>query len=326
MINTNDILNLESSTDAKFREYAGEVYRFQVSHNSIYAKWCDLLGHTDQKTQKTEEFCFLPIGLFKEHHISCYPTHELAFTSSATSGMGQSKHYIHRSEDYINTFTKGFQSFFSGYRFDYMAALLPSYLDREGSGLIYMVNYLIHEVVGAGDFYNRDYERLIADLEVRTQKRQVVALFGVTFGLLELLAFPNKVDWHFVHIIETGGMKGHGKEITRNELYERIRLHFKGVHLHSEYGMTELTSQAYSHDDGLFLTPPWMRVLIQDPSDYQHWLPTGKTGRICIIDLMNYHSCAFIATDDLGRLHPDGRFEILGRLDYADIRGCNQLL
>ena len=313
-------------TDFKFTQFALEVYRFQCIHNKVYAQWLHLLGRTDQNIEKIEDIPFLPISLFKTHEVRSFPSHEITFVSSATTGSQQSQHHIHKASDYIDTFTRGFRDYFKGRRFDYLAALLPSYLDRSGSGLIYMVEHLMAHEIGQGDFYNRDFLRLVEDLERLSSSGKRVLLFGVTFGLLALTEIPNKIDWNYIEIVETGGMKGHGKELTRGEVTEQLVKAFPGVTLHSEYGMTELSSQAYGTSGGNFECPSWMRVCIQDPADPQHLLPQGKTGRICIIDLMNYHSCAFIATDDLGRMDENGNFEVLGRLDYADVRGCNQLL
>lgn len=303
-----------------------EVYQFQKEHNSTYARWLHLLGQYDQPIEFIEDLAFLPISLFKNHKISCFEDHEVVFRSSSTTGLNPSYHYIHKEDDYIQTCKTGFNRVFSSITFDYLAALLPSYLDRSGSGLIHMVSKFMEDPVGKGKFYNTDFHQLIEDLERRTHQKQTVLLFAVTFGLLELLKIPNKIRWNYVHIIETGGMKGHGKEITRQELHQVVTQQFSGVHLHSEYGMTELCSQAYALHGAIFQSPPWMKILIQDPADPKNFLSEGKTGRICIIDLMNYHSCSFIATDDLGKRYADGSFEVLGRFDHAEIRGCNQLL
>ena len=326
MINPKTIWRNVPLTDVKFNELALEVYEFQKAHNNVYAQWSHLLGETDKKINKIEDIPFLPIALFKNHAVTSYPTHELVFTSSSTSGLGQSKHYIYKEQDYIHTFTEGFRRHFHPKNFDYLAALLPSYLDRSGSGLIHMVQNLMETEVGDGAFYNRNFSLLVEDLERLSSSGKQILLFGVTFGLLELSKIKNSVKWEYVQIVETGGMKGHGKEQIRDELYAELRGAFPGVTIHSEYGMTELTSQAYAIENGQFTCPSWMKILIQDPSDPKTFLGPGKTGRICIIDLMNYHSCAFIATDDLGKTTDSGTFEVLGRFDHADIRGCNQLL
>ena len=326
MINPSDIWNHLPLTNAKFNDFALEVYQFQSVHNNVYAQWCDLLGKSDENVNKVENIPFLPISIFKTHKVSAFDTHELMFTSSGTSGSERSQHYIYKERDYIDSFTFGFHHYFKGQKFDYLAALLPSYLDRTGSGLIHMVQHLMQNEIGDGKFYNRDFKSLVSDLEYLTQNGKRILLFGVTFGLLELSKISNNIDWNCVEIVETGGMKGHGKEQIRGELYSILKKAFPGIQIHSEYGMTELCSQAYANESGWFKCPSWMRVMIQDPSDPYTFLETGKTGRICIIDLMNYHSCPFIATDDLGKMNAQGEFEVLGRLDYADIRGCNQLL
>lgn len=326
MINPNTIWRNVPLTDVKFTELALEVYEFQRAHNSVYAQWSNLLGESDKKVNIIEDIPFLPISLFKNHPVTSYTTHELIFTSSSTSGTGQSKHLIYKERDYIDTFTRGFREHFRHTQFDYLAALLPSYLDRSGSGLIHMVQNLMQSEVGNGAFYNRNFSLLVEDLERLSSMGKRILLFGVTFGLLELSKINNSVNWEYVDIVETGGMKGHGKEQVRDELYRALRIAFPGVKIHSEYGMTELSSQAYAIENGQFTCPSWMKILIQDPSDPKVFLGPGKTGRICVIDLMNYHSCAFIATDDLGKTTESGTFEVLGRFDYADIRGCNQLL
>jgi len=326
MIKPSDIWQNLPLTEVKFKDFALEVYQFQIAHNNVYAQWCDLLGKTDENINKVENIPFLPISLFKTHKVSAFDSHELIFSSSGTSSSEKSQHYIYRERDYVESFTRGFRHYFHGQNFEYLAALLPSYLDRTGSGLIHMVQNLMKNEIGEGKFYNRDFNSLISDLELLTKNKKRVLLFGVTFGLLELSKITNNINWNFVEIVETGGMKGHGKEQVRSELYTLLRNAFPGIHIHSEYGMTELCSQAYATENGWFKCPSWMCVMIQDPSDPSTFLEAGKTGRICIIDLMNYHSCAFIATDDLGKLNKNGEFEVMGRLDYADIRGCNQLL
>lgn len=268
---------------------------------------------------------FLPISFFKNGVVSCFDSHELIFTSSSTTGLGVSQHYIHKEKDYKNTFSAGFKAFSDSSPYDFIAALLPSYLDRSGSGLIYMVQHLMTEPGVKGKFYNLDVARLLQDLTSPENKNKKILLLGVTYALLQFAEFTGKMKLN-VDVMETGGMKGKGPEWVREELHAYLCKQWGLTNIYSEYGMTELTSQAYSRGNGRFVCPPWMKVLIQDPSDYTSYLGYGKTGRICIIDLMNYHSCAFIATDDLGRVYEDGSFEIMGRLDYSDIRGCNLLV
>lgn len=317
----------------KFKELASEILEFQLANNAIYAQWSKIFYGIDERSFKNveslESFPFLPISQFKYHKISCFQTHELVFKSSGTTQQSQaSKHHIYRANDYKTAYLNGFQLAMNNKSFDVLMALLPSYLDRSDSGLVSMVQGFIQEGacgISEGKFYNQNTELFILDLEKHIKNQKKVLIIGVTFALLQLiesLKFPLKG----VNILETGGMKGRGKELTRQELHETLSRHLCVETIWSEYGMTELTSQAYSLSEGRFTTPPWMKILIQDPTDPKNFMPSGKTGRICVVDLFNYHSCSFIATDDLGKLHDDGSFEVLGRLDYSDIRGCNLMI
>lgn len=323
-INAADIIN-SILKNSKFNETALEIFKFQKAYNIEYVRWIKLLERIDQDPQNLVDIPFLPISLFKRFKISCYPTHELCFESSSTTGKGISKHYIHKKEIYEQSFISAFQYFYQE-KWDFVGALLPSYLDRTNSGLVYMVNSLIPQIASSGEFFNRDYSALVDEIETKKRNNQKVLLFGVTFGLLELAKISGKRNWVHLTVIETGGMKGHGTEMVRQDVHQALKSAWNLDYIQSEYGMTELTSQAYSLKDGIFKTPPWMKILIQDPSDPSSFLAYGKTGRICVIDLLNYHSCSFIATDDLGKMYEDGSFEILGRIDYSDVRGCNQLL
>ncbi len=318
------IHNLPINED-KFKEICFELYEFQKDNNRIYAQWLNLLYEVDKPLKNLADIPFLPISCFKNGLVSCYDQHEIEFTSSSTTGLGVSRHYIHKTEDYKNTFLAGFKAFSSAQPYDFIAALLPSYLDRNGSGLIYMVQHLMEEPGVSGKFYNLDVDSLLQDLTSPENKNKKILLFGVTFALIQFAKFTGKLNLN-IDVIETGGMKGKGPEWVREELHTYLCKQWGIQNIYSEYGMTELTSQAYSHGQGRFICPPWMKILIQDPSDYTAFLSYGKTGRICVIDLMNYHSCAFIATDDLGRLNKDGSFEIMGRIDYSDLRGCNLLV
>jgi len=317
----------------KFKVLALEIFEFQLSNNSIYAQWCKIFYGIDEHTVKNVESLtslpFLPISQFKSHKISCFSDHELTFSSSGTTHQGvSSKHYIHRASDYKKSYLNGFEHAMKAQKFDVLMALLPSYLDRSDSGLINMVQgFLDEQVCGVaeGEFYNQNIDKFLADLENHTSLGKKVLVIGVTFALLQLIEKVTK-PLIGVNILETGGMKGRGKELTRDELHELLSARLGVDPIWSEYGMTELTSQAYSLSAGQFFCPPWMQILIQDPSDPKNFMPIGKTGRICVIDLFNYHSCSFIATDDLGKVHDDGSFEVLGRLDYSDIRGCNLMI
>ncbi len=323
-INAIDIID-STLKYSKFNETALEIFKFQKTYSKYYAQWLKLLGSIDQDPQNIVDIPFIPISLFKQHKISCYSSHEIYFESSSTTGKGVSRHYIHKKKIYDQTFISTFNYFYKE-KWDFVGALLPSYLDRNNSGLVYMVDTLIPLISDSGDFFNKDYKSLVDIIDNKREKNQKVLIFGVTFGLMELANISGNKNWDHITVIETGGMKGHGAEVVRDEVHNKLKSTWNLNFIQSEYGMTELTSQAYSLNNGIFNCPPWMKVLIQDPSDPKSFLPIGKTGRICIIDLMNYHSCSFIATDDLGKLNKDGSFEILGRIDYSDIRGCNQLL
>lgn len=326
-ITKSDIATFLSIKDFEFTNLALDLYQRHLCHHGIYAKWVKLLYKSDKTVDCIEDIPFLPISLFKHHVVSLFDDHEKIFTSSSTTGQGISKHYFHVLQDYVLTFCKGFDIIYKKESFDTLVALLPGYLDRQGSSLVYMVDELMKKHVGDGAFFKNNYEEAAKYIEKQTIKNRKVLLFGVTFGLLNLLELNNSINWNFVTVIETGGMKGHGKELSRSELYEKLETKWTNVRLDSEYGMTELTSQAYAvKNTGRFYPPTWMKILIKDKSDPQKILGYHKTGKICIIDLANYHSCPFIESDDLGRLYPDGSFEVLGRIDHSDIRGCNLLL
>lgn len=317
----------------KFKDLALEILQFQISNNSKYAQWSKIFYDIDKHSLKSvksyENIPFLPITHFKSHKISCYHSHELIFSSSGTTQQSNpSRHFIHKKSDYKNSYLNGFRYAMKDQKFDVLMALLPSYLDRSDSGLIDMVQGFIENGVcgiSKGQFYNQDIHQFLVDLDNYQNEGKKILIIGVTFALLQLIKHIQQ-PLHGVYIIETGGMKGRGKELIRSELHELLSNALNVNPIWSEYGMTELTSQAYSLGNGIFLPPPWMKIMIQDPSDPKSFFPPGKTGRICIIDLFNYHSCSFIATDDLGKLNFGGGFEVLGRLDYADVRGCNLMI
>ena len=207
-----------------------------------------------------------------------------------------------------------------------MLGLLPSYLERQGSSLIYMVEHMIQHGQSGSGFYLNQYQEVASRIAQNEAEGIPTLLFGVTFALLAMAETLPTQQWHNTRIMETGGMKGRGPEITRDELHSRLKQTFLGAEIHSEYGMTELLSQAYAKDGHRFYCPPWMKVFIQDPGDPKQYLPDGKTGRLCVVDLANINSCSFIATDDLAKRFNDGSFEVMGRIDFSDLRGCNQLV
>ncbi|OYD44229.1 acyl transferase [Sphingobacterium cellulitidis] len=321
----NKIFNIQS--EEEFNHCALEVFRFQAQNNKVYQQYIDILGINPKDIIHYKTIPFLPIQFFKSQDIiveGLIP--EVTFSSSGTTGMITSKHLVAKSSLYIESFRKAFEEFYGDVKDIAILALLPSYLERSGSSLIYMVDDLINrsEKAESGYFlYNHDdlFNRLT---ELRNSKTKTV-LFGVTYALLDFIENFN-IDFPELIVMETGGMKGKRKEMIREELHEILCKGFNVPSIHSEYGMTELLSQGYSSGNGLFKTPNWMKILIRDTNDPLTLLDNKKTGAINVIDLANYYSCSFIATQDLGKFHSDGSFEILGRFDNSDIRGCNLLV
>ena len=313
------------ANDLDFFEFCKEIYLFQSSQNQIYQKWIALNNKVDKPIQNIVDFPFLPISAFKNHTVLSKSPVEQVFTSSSTTGKGISKHHIHKLSLYESSFIEGFNHFYGSFEEYKIFALLPNYLERSGSSLVYMAKYMIENSKLGGNFYLYDHHKLMQDIQLSLEKNEKIILLGVTFALIDFAEFTKNNSLKNCIIMETGGMKGRGKEPIRAELHQELCNAFDVTSIHSEYGMTELLSQAYSAGNGRFFCPPWMKILIQDASDPTSFMPTGKTGRVCIIDLANIYSCSFIATDDLGKLHEDGSFEIMGRLDFSDIRGCSQL-
>ena len=252
---------------------------------------------------------------------------EAVFESSGTTGKTPSRHHVANIQLYRENFLRNFNAFYGSPEELCILALLPSYLERESSSLVYMMNQLIQWSKHADSgFYLDQLGELSAILGKRNNDRHPTLLLGVSFALLDL-AEQNPISlWNNISVMETGGMKGRRKDLVRSELHRVLKEAFGVGNIHSEYGMTELLSQAYSDGDGLFRPPPWMNVLVRDPNDPLSLLPPGQSGGINIIDLANIYSCSFIATGDLGKVHEDGSFEVLGRYDHSDIRGCNLLI
>ncbi len=313
------------ASDIDFLTYCKEIYLFQRSHNQIYQKWITLYKGVDKQPENFVDFPFLPISMFKNQQVVSANPFETTFTSSSTTGKGVSSHFVHKLSVYERSFSEGFNLFYQDYSKYKIFALLPNYLERSGSSLVYMANFMIENSKLGGGFYLYDFEKLLSDIQMSLRNNEPILLLGVTFALLDFAEFAKNHSFKNCIIMETGGMKGRGVEPTRMELHQTLCNAFSVNDIHSEYGMTELLSQAYSQGNGRFFCPPWMKVLVQDASDPGNWMPNGKTGRICIIDLANIYSCSFIATDDLGKVYDDGSFEILGRLDFSDMRGCSQL-
>ncbi len=308
-----------------FNELALSIFHYQVSESGPYLDFCTSLGRLNPKD--VSDIPFLPISAFKSHQIlSGAQNAEIQFKSSGTTDSIKSRHHVADLSVYESSFMHGFTSSYGAPQDCCILALLPSYLERSGSSLVYMANKLI-EVSGHADsgFYLDDLASLHQKLQSLKENGTKTILLGVSFALLDMAEdFP--IDFPELIVMETGGMKGRKKELTREALHGILQNGFGVPQVHSEYGMTELLSQAYSSGGGRFTTPPWMRVSARQIDDPFSEVNTGRTGGLNIIDLANIHSCSFIATDDLGRIHEDGTFEVLGRYDVSDIRGCSLLI
>lgn len=320
------IFKIKNESD--FLATALEVFSYQCNKNIVYQDFIKSLRRNCNTVKALADIPFLPVEFFRNHKIVTgdHPI-EAVFESSSTTGAIPGKHYVCDLELYEKSFLNSFR-FFYGNPEDYLiAALLPSYTEREGSSLVYMVNKLIEESHHPlSGFYKGSIEDLLKTIDKAKKENIKILLIGVSFALLDL-AENHSPDLSGITLMETGGMKGRRKEITRSELHGILKNKFNLPVIHSEYGMTELMSQAYSKGDGIFYTPPWMKIIIRDPQDpISVYTETGRTGGINIIDLANMNSCSFISTGDLGKLHNDGGFEVLGRFDASDIRGCNLLV
>lgn len=311
-----------------FRETALKVFFYQAEHCSVYRDYLKGIGSDPDSIHEPEEIPFLPVEFFRTHRvISDEPEPELIFESSGTSQSNTARHYVAHAFVYRESFSEAFQANYGPPERLCILALLPSYLERSGSSLVYMMDHLIGQS-GHPDsgFYLDNLEDLFAILLKRNEDNYPTLLMGVSFALLDLAEkYPMKLSDHVV-VMETGGMKGRRKELVRKEVHDQLSKAFGTRLIHSEYGMTELLSQAYSPGQGIFKAPPWMRVLVRDPNDPFTPLQTGQTGGLNIIDLANLYSCSFIATGDLGKLYEDGTFEVQGRFDHSDIRGCNLMV
>lgn len=325
MINSNDIFSISSKKE--FEKIALKVFRFQFDNNTVYKEFCTLLNKKKENVKSLIEIPFLPIQFFKSHEVlSSSGAIHVTFTSSGTTGAQTSKHFVTDISLYEQSYRNAFSEFYGNIEDYCVLALLPSYLEREGSSLIHMVDDLIqssnHNDSG---FYLNNYDELITKLIELDNLGQNVILIGVTYALLDLIEM-HQFQLKNTIIMETGGMKGKRKEMIREELHEILCKGFGVPVIHSEYGMTELLSQAYSLGDGVFECPNWMQILIRDTEDALSNVKEGKTGGINVIDLANINSCSFIATQDLGKKNPNHSFEVLGRFDNSDIRGCNLMV
>ena len=321
----NNIFSIKN--EIEFNKKALEVFNHQFKNNKVYRSFCDLLYIHPSDITKIEDIPFLPIQFFKQRKIvSSLDEVDEIFTSSGTTGSITSKHYVTDINLYKQSYLNGFHHFYGDIEEYTVLALLPNYLERKGSSLVYMVDDLIRKSKQEeSGFYLNNLEDLAKKLTQLNHQHKKVLLIGVSFALLDLI---EKHQFRLTNtiIMETGGMKGRRKELIRNELHQLLSAGFGVEKIHSEYGMTELLSQSYSKGNGIFETPPWMKILTRDTEDALTIQPTGNTGGINVIDLANYNSCSFIATQDLGKTHHNNTFEIIGRFDNSDIRGCNLMV
>lgn len=310
-----------------FKEKALSVFLHQAAVPGIYHDYLTTLNVDPKNIKTIEEIPFLPISFFKTHTIKDENAQtEIIFSSSGTTGKENSSHYVTDLDLYIKSFTAGFKLFYGDIKKYCFLALLPSYLERNGSSLVFMCDHLIKQSQNPLSGFYLDQKKELRDtLKALQQQKQPVILLGVTYALLDI-AENFAVEFPELIIIETGGMKGRRKEMIREEVHSILKKAFRVPDIHSEYGMTELLSQAWSLKDGVFTCPPWMQIYIRDVNDPFQFAEHNITGAINIIDLANFHSCAFIATDDLGRKFGSQSFEILGRLESSDLRGCNLLV
>jgi phenylacetate-coenzyme A ligase PaaK-like adenylate-forming protein len=317
-------LLFQINTEAEFLAATLDTFHFQYAYNKVYQEFCTHLNIVPQNVKRIADIPFLPIHFFKEKKIvSTTDSIAATFTSSGTTGSTTSKHFVTDISIYEESYRSAFEKFYGATSSFCILALLPSYLEREGSSLIYMVNDLINKSKHPKNgFFLNDVERLKNHLIALEASGTKTLLIGVSFALLD---FCEHYQFKLKNttVMETGGMKGRRKELIREELHVLLKTGFGVDQIHSEYGMTELLSQAYSKGNGVFNCPPWMKVLVRDTEDPFSYQANGKSGGINIIDLANKNSCSFIATQDLGKKHEDGSFEILGRFDHSDIRGCN---
>jgi phenylacetate-coenzyme A ligase PaaK-like adenylate-forming protein len=327
---TKRIFSLQKDNTVAFKELALEVFQLQYNHNKVYRAFTNTLHIDPAVVNRLDRIPFLPISFFKTQRVLTDLTEQskelISFSSSGTTQTGNSFHYVSDISLYEKSFMQCFNLFFGKPEELCILALLPSYLERGGSSLVYMAQHLINESkhVQSG-FYLDNLDELITTINSLKQQKQKTLLLGVSYALLDLADKNIELPANFL-VMETGGMKGRRKEMLKEELHSILKEKFKTETISSEYGMTELLSQGYSMQDGLFNMPPWMRILTRDTSDPLSYTPLNKTGGLNVIDLANLNSCAFIATQDLGKLHTPDSFELMGRFDNSDIRGCNLLV
>lgn len=331
MFPVEDFAHVISDNNVDFDGLACQLFKYQYEKNPLYHAYIDTLGIVPDRVEKSVDIPFLPIEFFKRREVKTGDfTPSQVFESSGTTGTVQSRHYLRSPDLYQQSFRKGFAHFYGEITSYVILGLLPSYLERKHSSLVYMVDDWVKQSgMPESGFYLYDHEALYRRLLALEEAGQKTLLIGVTFALLD---FAEKYSMKLSHtlVMETGGMKGRRREWIREEVHEFLCSKLGISVVHAEYGMTELLSQAYSKGSGRFYCPPWMKILLRQETDpLRPVLPDGEgrpaEGIINVIDLANRDSCAFIATDDIGRLYMDGSFEVLGRMDHSDLRGCSLL-
>lgn len=320
-----DIESLWTLSSDQFLPTCKNIFQWQVQHNPVYQQWVKLMAKDIKVPEQTNEIPFLPISFFKTHDVFVGQPPKTLFESSGTTQDVVSKHWVADTTIYEQSFLKCFQLFYGAPNDYCVIGLLPSYLERNHSSLVYMVDHLIqHSKHPDSGFYLDDFSALDKVLKKLEFEKQKVWLIGVSFALVDFsIAFPQELNNTIV--IETGGMKGRKQELTKMELHTLLTNQLGTQQIHSEYGMTELLSQAYSHGEGIFTCPPWMKVFVSDEDDPTLLKSSGR-GVLHIIDLANIYSCSFIATQDLGEINEDGSFQVLGRVDASDRRGCSLMV
>lgn len=324
-INSDDIFTL--STEQEFNRLALSIFRFQYQNNEVYRSFVNSLNVKTEAIEQYSRIPFLPIEFFKTRDVLCNVKKDdfIVFTSSSTTSQTPSRHIVSDIGVYEQSFLKGFEQFYGKPSNLVILALLPNYLERKGSSLVYMFDKLIKLSNNAMSGFFLEDDKLTGILQDLKQQNKKTLLIGVTYALLDLAEKGITLNDNFI-IMETGGMKGRREELLKEELHQILKAKLGVSTIHSEYGMTELLSQAYSKGEGVFECPPWMKVLVRDIDDPLSYVKENKTGGINVIDLANINSCSFIATQDLGRIKSGNKFELMGRFDNSDIRGCNLMI
>jgi len=324
-MNVERIFSIHS--EKSFYSLALEIFSYQYNNVPVYRQYCDLRHRNPDNVKHILDIPFLPIQFFRHHEINSGTAYDVVFESSGTNEENTSKHFVADKTIYEMSFTKSFQHFYHTASNYVWLCLLPSYLERKNSSLVYMTDFFIrHSTHSESHFYLHQLEQLYQTLIHCIEQKKPTILMGVSFALLDFASTYSLPEWSDIIVMETGGMKGNRKEIVRSELHQTLKNAFRVNSIHSEYGMTELLSQAYSKGEGIFNSPPWMKVFIRDIYDPYNVGIVNKSGGINCIDLANIYSCSFIETQDMGIVHNNGSFEVLGRIDQSITRGCNTLL